>query len=631
MAEKKKKEPKKEDDLILEMRTRFEEAQDFWDPVYEDMLDDLNFANGDQWPEDLQKDREADGRPCLTINKVAVFGDQVIGDIRQNEPSIKVKPVDSGSDPDVAEILTGLIRNIEVQSNAEVAYDTAGESAVWCGKGTFRIVTEYADDDSFEQDIRIKRVKNPFTVYWDPAAQEFDKSDARYCYITERIPREEFTRQYPDAAIMDHAGGKDQSARWGGDKSVRVAEYFKRVEEKKTLYLLRDPATGAEVVRDEKPEGWEVLKSRRVNSRKIVWYKTNGREILEGPTDWAGRYIPIVEVWGKEINIEGKSVYKGIIRNAKDPQRLYNFSRSSGAELTSLAPKAPYLVTAKMIGNYQRIWDQAHKKSFPYLPYDADPALAGGIPKRAEPISQSTAITQEIMVSDQELHDTTGLQQANMGQKSNEASGRAILARQREGDTANYPFYDNLGRALTYCGRVILDLIPKIYDTARILRVIGEGGEERFVPVNQQAQIRQPDGSVMEKVFDLTTGKYDVVISIGPSYATQREEARDLMLEFMKVVPAAGPIVADLFAKNLDYPGAQEIAARLRALLPPAVSGAAGQGPPPPQETQPPNPLDMLKGQETQAKIEGMLLDNREKRGRIAKAEMGIEDENQTP
>lgn len=567
--------------IIKEIRDRFSEASSAWETSYEEMLDDLNFVNGKQWPSTVKADRDQDGRPCLTINKVANYGDQIIGDIRQNEPSIKVKPVDSGSDPKVAEILTGLIRNIEVQSNAEVAFDTAIESAIWCGKGAFRVVTQYSDDDTFDQDIRIKRIKNPFTVYWDPSAQEWDKSDARYCFVTERIPRDEFERLYPDAALTDAPGKKDKDTQWAEDRTIRVAEYFKKEPVKKTLYLIKDPFTGDQIVSEEKKEGFEVLKTREVESHKIIWYKTNGREILDGPKNWPGKYIPICEVWGKETNIEGKTIYRGIIRHAKDPQRLYNYSRSSSAEIISLAPKAPYLVSAKMIQNYQQFWKTAHKKSYPYLPFESDPSLPGVIPQRTQPVSQSTAVTQEIMISDQELHDTTGLQQASLGQKSNEKSGRAILARQREGDIANFVYYDNLGRAMTYCGKILIDLIPKIYDTARVLRIFNEDGSEKFVPVNQPTEEPGPNGQMIQKIYDLTVGKYDVVVSIGPSYTTQRDEAAGMMMEFLKVVPMAGPVIADLVAKNMDWPGAEEITERLKKLLPPQLAGTGMLGQPP--------------------------------------------------
>lgn len=598
--------------LLKEIRDRFQEASDAVDADYDVMIDDLNMLNGENhWPKDLEADRIADGRPCLVINKLPTFKDQVTGEIRQNTPSIKVKPVDSKADPETAEIFTGLIRNIEVQSDAEIAYDTAAESQVGCGMGAFRVVTEYASDDVFDQDIRIRRIRNPMTVYWDPAATDWNRIDARFAFVTERISREEFERQYPNAAVMDADGSKDRNSAWGVDKSVRVAEYFKKETEKNTLYLLRDVMTGEEIVTNEEKEGYEVVQKRIVESSKIGWYKTNGREILEGPIEWPGKYIPIIMVWGKELNVEGRSIYRGVVRYAKDSQRLYNYSRSHGAEVTSLAPKSPYIVTAKMIGDYQSQWDQAHKKNFPYLVADADPNFPGKLPERQPPIQSNTGIRDEILVSDQEMHDTTGLQPPSLGKKSNERSGKAVLAKQRQGDVANVAYYDNLARALRHCGRILVDLIPRIYDTARVVRILNDEGADKFIPVNQPVQMA--DGQV--RVFDLTVGKYDVVATIGPSYSTQREEAAENMIMFLQTVPEAGPLIADLVAKNMDWPGAAEFEKRLRALLPPQIAATIGDNgggpPPPPPQPPPPSPLDIAKHQKTMAEIESILIGNK--------------------
>ncbi len=586
---------KEKDDLLKEIRDRFKEAMDYWTPIYQKCVDDLRFFSGEQWPEDIRKKREGDDRPCLTINKLPAFADQIIGDIRQNEPSIKVKPVDSIADPETAEILTGLIKNIENQSNAEVAYDTAAESEATCGVGAFRITTEYSDDDIFDQDIKIKRMKNPFTVYWDPQAQEWDKSDARYCFVTERIPKDQFEKQYPGKAAMPAEGKFDGSEFWGDDKTIRVVEYFKKVPTVKTIWLVSGP--NGELFTTNQPlnsaqsaivqeQGFQIVKERKVKTFKLEWYKASAGDILEGPNPWAGKYIPIVSIWGKELNIEGETDYRGIVRHAKDPCRLYNYYRSTGAEVVALAPKTPWLVTAKMIGNYQDRWNNAHKKSYPYLPYDADPTAPSLMPKREDPIQINTGIQNEVLVASQEVHDTTSMQQSNLGEKSNEKSGKAILARQKEGDVANYPYYDNLGRGMKYAAKVIIDLIPKIYDTARIVRIMNPDQTDKLVPINQQFQ--GPDGKT--RIYDLTVGKYDVVVSIGPSFTTQREEAAASMMEFIGAIPAAGPLVADLVAKNLDWPGAQKISERLKLLLPPQLQQERGGGAPPPA-LPPPDPM----------------------------------------
>jgi len=606
-----------DNDLIKDIKDNFQEAHDMVDPDYTEAIEDLNFAYvpGAQWPDKIKADRIRDGRPCFEINKIPYYLDQVIGDVRQNEPRIKVKPVDSQADPKTAEIINGLIRNIESQTDAEIAYDTAAESTIACGYGAWRVNTRYSQDNQFEQDIVILRIKNPFTVWWGPSEQ-WDHSDAFYCFITEKIPLARFKKQWPEASLMSFESAKDRNILWGDGKNIRVVEYFTRELTKKKLYLVQN-AQQQLFTTDMEPDneklaalGWKILKDRDVESWEVKWCKANQSEILEKQVVWPGKYIPIVMVYGKEVNIEGRTWYRGMVRYGKESARLYNMSRSTGAELISLAPKSPYLVSQKMIAAYQDKWDKAHKKNYPYLPYDADPDNPQAIPKRAEPIGVNTGIQAEIMVADQELHDTLGLQQASLGQKSNEKSGRAIRERKIEGDTAQYPYYDNLGRAMKYTGKILVDLIPKIYDTARIIRIRGEDGSDKPVIVNQPFTEQGPKGEALERIYDLTVGKYDVEVSIGPSFTTQREEAAQNMLAFIEVVPAAGPLLGDLLAKNQDWPGAELIEKRLRLLLPPELQ-QGGNGPP--AAPPPPNPVEMIKMRGEAAKVQGQELENERK------------------
>jgi len=613
----------KDDKILQEIRDRFRESYDAADPDYQAMLEDLRFLNNEdncQWPDDVKAERKADGRPCLVINKLPAFVDQVEGDIKQQTPSIKVKPVDSEADPETAEKLTGLIRNIENQSMADMVYDNAGGSAIRCGLGRFRITTQYADDDVFEQDIRIKRIKNPFTVYWDPASEEWDHSDARFCFVTEKVARAEFERQYPSAALHEFDGGKDRTLMWGDDKTIRVVEYWKKEPVKKTLYLLRNPVTGETYVRDEAFEGLEVLNTRQVDTNKIVWFKASGHEILEGPTEWAGKYIPIIDVYGKEIHIENRSIHWGVVRHAKDPLRLYNFSRSHDAETTSLAPKSPYLVTPTMIGEFKPFWDQAHKKNFPYLPYNPDQSAPGVKPFREPPIQANAGLLTQIQMADQELHDTTGLQLASLGKQSNEKSGIAIRARQAEGDRGNFAFADHLAKSIQHAGKIILDLIPKIYDTERIVRILGEDGSEELVPLNQPFQDPKTGE---QKIYDMTVGKYDVTVSVGPSYQTQREEAAEGMIALFSNLPdPMKTVMADLVVKNLDWPGAAEIEKRLKAMLPPGIADDEK----PPMPPQPPDPMQVLEMEKLKAEIEKDLMDVQKTKAEIEKilAESGL-------
>jgi hypothetical protein len=586
-----------EEKLLDQLQEHFREALDGWGKNREQWSDDLDFLEGDHWPSDVKGDRDKDGRPCLVINKLPSFVDQVVGDQLQNRPQLKVRPVDNKADVPTAEVFAGIIRNIENISDADVAYDTAFEGAVSAGFGTWRILTDYVDDESFDQEILIHRIHNQFTVYPDPLANRIDYSDGRYFFITEELPRKEFDRQFPHADAFDMSEIPESLKEWLTEEKVRVAEYFYLRYFKSKLYEVETGTEAGTVLIDKLPEGHEAVRERSVE-RKEIWYcKTNGHSFLEKPRPWPGKYFPVIVVFGKERANQGKKSYRGLIRNAKDPQRLYNYNRSLQAETTALAPKAPYLLTPDQVEGHAEQWKQSLKRNFPYLLYNPDPQGNVAAPQRNFPQQMSSAIQQEILISDQEIHDTTGLQLASMGKKSNERSGIAIQERKREGDVGSYGYITALSRALKYQGKVLVDLIPKIYDTPRMQRILGEDGTDMQIPINQAFG---PEGQ--ESIYDLKVGKYDVAMTIGPSYTTQRQEAADSMLQFVKAVPDSGPVMMDLIAKNLDWPGAQEMEKRLRKLLPPGIAEPKEGEQPPPQPE--PSPQEQMALQEQELKVE---------------------------
>ena len=598
MAKKKKQTGIDRDEFLGIIKDRFNRSKDATEQSYRDMVDDLHFLNGDQWDTSIEEDRRLDGRPCLTINKLPTFIDQIVGDQRMNRPGIKIKPVDSGADKETAEVIQGLIKNIEVQSDAAIAYDTAFDGAVSCGFGVFRISSEYVDDNSFDQELRILPITNQFSAYFDPDAQKWNKEDGDFWILTEMMERKSFLEKFPDASTSSFQSGRDDD--WGNEEKVRVAEYFYKEHSTEKLFLVEDVVEGQQMVINSLSEIDEdlfnIVKERDVEKTKIMWVRVTDTEILEGPKELKGQYIPIVPVFGKNVNIENQVNYRGAVRNAKDPQRLYNYNRSASAELISLAPKAPYLLTPKQVANHEKEWTISNKRNFTYLLYNPDP-MAKGIPQRQNASPISAGIQQEVMVSDQELHDTTGLQRSSLGKQGNEKSGKAIMARQKEGDIGSYQFTDNLIRAMTHCGRILVDLIPIYYDTARVIRILQEDGEDRPVAVNQMPQ---REG---ERLYDLSTGKYDVVVTVGPSFTTQRQEAVTSMMEFLQYVPDAGPIIADLVAKNMDWPGADQIEKRLKKMLPPGVAeeeGGGGQQQPNPQQQQEQQQMQMQQQQAAQ-------------------------------
>lgn len=577
-----------DEDFLADVKESFQRICEAEAKNRDAWLDDIKFARlGEQWPEEIRRQRELEGRPCLTINRLPAFIRQVTNDARQNSPSIKCHPVGDGADEEVAEILNGLIRNIEYTSNADVAYDTALDHAVTAGFGYFRIVTDYADDDAFDQDIKIERISNPLTVYGDSYSTSADSADWNECFITDLITRSDFKKRYPKAQVTQFkADQKDKDIQWFDDDRIRIAEYWCRKDVDATLLLLSNGSTMFEPeylkVKDLLDiQGVTIANTRQTKTKKVTQYIVSGEEVLE-KNDWAGKYIPIVPVYGDEVSVEGERHFISLVRFAKDSARMMNFWRTASTELVALAPKTPFIGAAGSFVTDAEKWATANTQTHAYIEYD--PVPNGSPPQRQQFAGPPAGALQEALNASDDMKSIMGIFDASLGARSNETSGRAILARQREGDVSTFNFIDNLSRAIRHAGRIIVDLIPKVYSTQRIIRVIKEDGSNDRVPINQpfQAPPPKPEDVTDEskeqmegitKLYDLTTGKYDVTCVAGPSFTTQREEAANQMMEFVQAFPQSAQFIGDLIAKNLDWPGADDIAKRLKLMLPPQMQG----------------------------------------------------------
>ena len=584
-------------DVLSVARDRLNMAISAYSESREDEQDDLKFyaASPDsqwQWPADVLATRGAvqgqtiNARPCLTINKLPQHVKQVTNDQRQNRPSIKVIPVDDNADVEVAEVFNGMIRHIQYISDADVAYDTACENQVTFGEGYIRVLTDYCDDNTFDQDIKIGRVRNSFSVYMDPLIQDPCGMDAKWCFITEDITREEYDRLYPNASpisTLETLGVGDQSiSQWINENTVRIAEYFYIEYDRATLNLYPGNATAFENTPEDKQLKalyGKPLKSRESDRKKVKWCKINGYEILE-EREWAGKYIPVVRVIGNEFEVDGRIYISGLVRNAKDAQRMYNYWVSQEAEMLALAPKAPFIGYGGQFEGYEQQWKTANTQNWPYLEVNPDVTDGQGgvlpLPQRAQPPMASSGLLQAKSGASEDIKSATGQYNASLGMTSNERSGKAILARQKEGDTGTYHYVDNLGRAVRYVGRIIIDLIPKIYDTQRIARIIGEDGKVEHAKINpeQQEPVRKivdQAGIVIEKIYNPTVGKYDVMVETGPGYASKRQEALDAMSQLLQGNPELWAVAGDLFVKNMDWPGAQEMAKRFAKTIDPKI------------------------------------------------------------
>ena len=585
------------EDILTVARSRMKMAMAAFSQTREDELDDLRFYAGSpdnqwQWPADVLQTRGAvqgqtiNARPCLTINKLPQHVHQVTNEQRINRPGIKVIPADDKADVDVADVFNGVIRHIEYISDADVAYDTACENQVSYGEGYIRLLTEYCDEKTFDQDIKIGRIRNSFSVYMDPMIQDPTGADARWCFVTEDLTKAEYERLYPDAApistLMSLGVGDQSIAQWIGENTVRIAEYFYIEYEKQTLNLYPGNQTAFTGTPEDKmlrEMFGKPIRTREADRKKVKWCKINGYDILE-EREWAGAYIPVVRVVGNEFEVDGQMYVSGLVRNAKDAQRMYNYWVSQEAEMLALAPKAPFIGYGGQFEGYEQQWKTANTNNWPYLEVNPDVTDGQGavlpLPQRAQPPMASSGLLQAKAGAAEDIKSATGQYNASLGMTSNERSGKAILARQREGDIGTYHYVDNLARAIRHIGRQLVDLIPKIYDTERIARIIGEDGEPDTVKMNPMQEepvkrIVDQEGVLIEKIYNPAVGKYDVRVITGPGYATKRQEALESMAQLLQGNPQLWQVAGDLFVKNMDWPGAQDLAKRFKKTIDPKV------------------------------------------------------------
>jgi len=560
-------------EIETDQDSRIQQAMEFLRQVNDvdsnnraEALDDVRFAAGDQWPVDVQNSRVLEARPCLTINKVDAYCRQIVNQIREQRPRIKCHGMNTQSDEKQAEIITGLCRHIELQSDADQAYLNAVDYAVRMGWGYIRIHTDYVKDDSFNQEIYIKPIENPFTVYFDPNSIMADGSDAERCLITTLIPKKTFSAMYPEAEIDSgfvSRGTGDVVGDWIQKEEIRIAEYWYTVRESVVLLQLSD---GSSIYEDEtdknlmKELGIEIINKRDSVRKKIKWCKVTAMQVLE-EGEWAGKYIPIVPVYGQSTIVQGKHKRFGLVRMAKDPQRMYNYWSTALTETVALAPKAKWLLAEGQDEGHENEWAQANIKAMPVLRYkqtDIDGRTAPP-PVRQSPEQPPTGAMAAMQSMNLDLQAVIGIFDPSQLPQGIQ-SGKAIAGQQAQSDMTNMHYYDNLTRSIRQVGRIILDLIPKIYDTERAMRIIGADGKPEIMTINERKMDEQGVNRILN---DVTVGEYDVVMDTGPGYNSKRQEASDAMMQLFAAEPQLIQVAGDLLVRNMDFPGADVIADRM--------------------------------------------------------------------
>lgn len=599
---------KSSEEFIRDMRKQYQDDVNYDRINRYEMIDDLRFSAGEQWDPVVLQQRK--GLPCLVINTIPQFTAQLVGDWRESRKAIKVIP-SNDSDTDLADIREDLVRNIEMESRADRSYDQAFESMVQCGDGAFKVTVEYAKDDVFDQDVFIRPIEDVLSVVWDRFSVDPTGRDAQRVFVDDRIPKDEFSRKWPDASgsdlLQEDKIDRITMAGWQDEESYRVTEYWRMIEREKTLALFE---SGQIYEVDETNLEQLVQQHGAPTKTRVVWCRyaqmhyCSGSRILAGPYEYRLNRLPIIRMSGRVVNVAGRRVRYGLVRFMKDPSRLKNFWRSIAAEQLGYAPKAQWLATQSAIEGRQEAFRKAHLTRDPLLIVNDD-AIIGQNIQRIEPPAPQNAIFQEVAMNTQDMKDVSGIQDASLGIRSNETSGKAIMNRQHEGDIASQTYYDNSDAALLEAGDVVNQLIPQIYDGTRVLRLIGKDQSIKFQRVNDPMDPHS---------IDLAAGKFDVALTTGTSYTTQREAAAQAMMDAVQVWPQLMEIAGDLVAKAQMWPGAEELAERLSKTVPQQFLSPEEQkkngGPPPipPQVVQQmQQALQMLQSENQQLKQDKTL------------------------
>ena len=554
---------------------------------------DLKFAEGDsdngyQWPDNIKTNRDTDERPCLTVNRLRQHNLQIINDAKQNKMGIKIRATGGAATAKSADVFASLVRHIEYVSRAHDAYGHAFEYQVKAGIGWWRVITGFVDDETFDQECRILKIKDPKSVFMDPDMVQKDGSDARYAFVFDDVPRDVFKEQYPKLKDVATRRSNLSYGGWITKDHIRVAEYYRVVEKDDALALMDDPKTGESITiyKSRTPKQvWAYLekkdttRARPIKRRVVEWFKLVGDEVIDR-RDWPGKYIPLIRVIGEETVIDGEIDRKGHTRAMKDAQRIYNYNSSASVEFGALQSKSPWVGPIAAFENFENMWKNANSANYAYLPFnhidDNDNPIPA--PARPQPPQSAPAFLDGMKIAADEMRAASGQNESEMGMQGNERTGRAINAKQRQGENATYHFTDNQAVALRHTGAVLIDLIPKIYDTERVIRISDEDGAESELMVNpemKQALIekRNQQGMIVQRIFNPAVGKYEVQADVGPAYATQREEAFNAISLVLTQSPELTNVVGDYLFKAADFPFADKIAERLRRLVPPAALG----------------------------------------------------------
>lgn len=586
------------DPVVEEARERFDRTSEFegsWRPKF---INDLKFAhadsdNGYQWPNAIRRARDVDTRPCLTMNIVRQHNLQIVNEAKRNKSEPKVIPLGNGATAESAEVVRALIRHIGHQSNAQAARTTAREFQVAGGIGWWRIVTDYEGPDSFDQEIFVRPVQDPLSIYMDPDCQQKDCSDGKFAFVFDVVTKVEFEKAYPEISMPGPTplGLGSMDSDWIAEDHIRVCEYFRKVPKADKLVSFLHGGQRRQIRHSKLPSNLrkKILddpqtRIRSVFDDEVEWYLIAGQTVVD-QTIWPGRWIPLIRCIGEETMIDGILDRKGHTRAMKDAQRMYNYNASAEVEFVALQGKTPWVAPAKAIEGYETYWNTANNQNHSVLPYndvdDENPERQIAPPQRTQPPTSAPAFQMGMETAFNQMMMTSGQWQNQMGMGGNERTGRAIAERQEQSDTSVFHFQDNFEDSLRYEAKQLIDLFPKVYDTKRVKKILADDGVSMEVvidPGSRQAYLAEQghQNDIIRRVFNPTLGLYDIAPTFGPAYGSRRKETSDALTLILTQAPGLTGIIGDLLLRSLDFEEAQEAALRLKRMVPPM---ALGQGP----------------------------------------------------
>lgn len=589
--------------IIKRAHDRFRSCVSWESDFRQRFKEDMRFLyadsdNQDQWNAAVRAQRQIAGQVMVTINKTHTHWLHVVNQAKENKPQVSVSPTGDQASYESAQIFEQIIKRIEYISDAQTAYDIASGFQVGGGIGYWRIATDYTDEDSFDQEIYIKQIPDPLSVYMDPHIKNQDGSDARFAFVFDDMPKADAEKKYGKIMAQSQSFG-DMAENWMTTDSVRIAEYYERQETKEWMYAVPSEDGGTIIVRDSDmgAEGAAMLKTamdsnteitrRKVSKWTITCYKLVGDQIAER-AEWAGDYIPIIRVPGEEIVMEKRLDRKGIVRYLKDAQRAYNYNASAALEYGALQSKSPYLAPIEAIEGVENYWATANTQNHAYLPYNHADESGNPVPTptRAPALASAPLYMEGMQTAEHEMMMASGQYESTFSAQGNETSGISIEQRQKQGERVTFHYQDNLAKAIRFTGKQLINLIPRIYDTERVVRIMDESGEEQAIKIDPQAKeaLKQQDNEREAKVaaiFNPSVGTYDVVAKVGPNFETRREQAFNAMTQLLAAQPALAQVIGDLYMANADFPAANKLQERMRNWIPKAI---LGEGPSPQEE-----------------------------------------------